>query len=426
MAQISKYTNQAAYTADNTRLSTKSAVSLIADENKSVYDGVNCIAPLSAGERGDLLVYDSVDSTHKLIKAATAKKAQLAANLTPEGVVYGRKGNKLQIVSLTEPGTSVQWAYGYEVQLTGFTLSAGGTFILVINGTSVSTTYSAGASLADIVALINANTAFTSKGWHAVATGVAIIMTCNYSSCSISVTSGCTLTRRQVDKNYQTEFVGDLPNGSAIDYVRQKNKYASYWGIMQIERAYTYYSTHGSASTNVPLGSSDVVSESVFNATDNPILYAAYNGDYKAYLWGEHSCQFPSAFQTMLRDGKENTKILAAHKFIDIYGVEQNAYPAAAMAYAFSCGEIATNSWWLPSSEEMFTLIKDSLVANTDALQKTLAAFGTALVLTNYYWTSCEYSSDRSFFYYGDNGALYGGTKCDSDRVRPVSALSII
>ena len=56
MAQVNKYADRAAYTADAKRLSTKSAVSFIENETTTIYDGVNTVVGKSAGALGDLAV----------------------------------------------------------------------------------------------------------------------------------------------------------------------------------------------------------------------------------------------------------------------------------------------------------------------------------------------------------------------------------
>ena len=58
MAQVNKYADRAAYTADAKRLSTKSAVSFIENETTTIYDGVNTVVGKSAAAIGDLAVFD--------------------------------------------------------------------------------------------------------------------------------------------------------------------------------------------------------------------------------------------------------------------------------------------------------------------------------------------------------------------------------
>ena len=95
MAQVNKYADRAAYTADAKRLSTKSAVSFIENETTTIYDGVNTVVGKSAAAIGDLAVFDKTDGVIKYIKSATIAKAQIPANLVPLAVVYARQGEQL-------------------------------------------------------------------------------------------------------------------------------------------------------------------------------------------------------------------------------------------------------------------------------------------------------------------------------------------
>ena len=130
MAQVNKYADRAAYTADAKRLSTKSAVSFIENETTTIYDGVNTVVGKSAAAIGDLAVFDKTDGVIKYIKSATIAKAQIPANLVPLAVVYARQGEQLLIVSLDHVSGSIRWAHTYEVALSGFDLAAGGTIVL--------------------------------------------------------------------------------------------------------------------------------------------------------------------------------------------------------------------------------------------------------------------------------------------------------
>ena len=53
MSQVNKYADRAAYASDTNRLSTQSAVSLIASDNELIYDGVNVIVGKDAAAAGD-------------------------------------------------------------------------------------------------------------------------------------------------------------------------------------------------------------------------------------------------------------------------------------------------------------------------------------------------------------------------------------
>ena len=161
MAQVNKYADRAAYTADAKRLSTKSAVSFIENETTTIYDGVNTVVGKSAAAIGDLAVFDKNGrGLSNTSKSATIAKAQIPANLVPLAVVYARQGEQLLIVSLDHVSGSIRWAHTYEVALSGFDLAAGGTIVLKLGSdpaaAEVSIAYTAGATLADVASAINA------------------------------------------------------------------------------------------------------------------------------------------------------------------------------------------------------------------------------------------------------------------------------
>ena len=57
----------------------------------------------------------------------------------------------------------------------------------------------------------------------------------------------------------------------------------------------------------------------------------------------------------------------------------------------------------MPSFRELFLLIKDRKLDNTDALNRTLTAISKTKVLaTGYYWSSSVFSSGNSWLYYGN------------------------
>ena len=109
MSQVNKYADRAAYASDTYRLSTLSAVSLIASDNEIIYDGVNIVVGKDAASVGDCAVYDKTAGAIRFVKGETLSAAQLPATLTPLAVVYARQGDKVLIVSLDSPTISL-WA----------------------------------------------------------------------------------------------------------------------------------------------------------------------------------------------------------------------------------------------------------------------------------------------------------------------------
>lgn len=439
MSQVNKYADKAGYTADKNRKDTQSAVSYIENDGVLLYDGVNTVIRKSAAGVGDLVVFDKTDSTLKFIKGDTLVTEKIPPQLIPVAVVYARQGERVLIVSLHNAASEVRWAYSYEVALSDFDLSSGGSFTLHIYTSDFEFTYPAGATLASIAAQINANSDITNTySWKATASDElnAIVMECNAWSTieghkKIS-TTGCTLTRRAVDVDYQSIIILDA--GETEYYIRRKNgaKGVAAGGVL--DQFAEYYSTHGQAVSGQKPGSDIIIRESVFTEVDNPDLVAVYP-TYKDYLFAEHMVQYPTAFGTMLVDGKTNTNLIGRLTFEDIYGKTQYRYPAAAAAlgYGVTVDGMTTGleagAWWLPSSEEVYLLMHDRVRfasdVEKDPVNRTLLRLKAAMCYGyNYYvHTPCEQARGGIFIYSGGAGTLGYTGKCFKFSARPVCAL---
>lgn len=433
MSQVNRYTNRAAYEADNSRLKTQSAVSYVEDDGEVIYDGVNVVVGRDAADAGDLAVFDKTDGALKFVKGATLLYDQLPAELVPMAVVYGRRGERVRIVALRHLDF-YKWAVAYEVKLSGFDLAAGGNFTLTVDSTSSEFTYPAGATLASIAAQINADTTIAGYSWKATASDeiAAIVMECNTwaeNYKKISAT-GCTLTKHAEDVDYQTTAI-IIPAGT-YSRLRRRNGIDTNLAGCPNDAFLEYNRTNGSTSTNVPLGSSTIIRESVFTEADNPALVASYP-TYRDYLFGEHLAEYPSAYEAFLQDGKDNTAILAGKTRTDFYGKTVPCYPAAAAAAAYGMQVagmttgLEAGAWWLPSAEELWLMAKGLIFAQPyDPVNRTLSVSGKVIAKTDYMASSTEYSS---LYYFQVN--QYGNTrwmlqqqgKSISSIVRPVSEL---
>ena len=433
MSQVNKYADKAGYTADKNRKDTQSAVSYVEDDGEVIYDGVNVVVDRDAADAGDLAVFDKTDGTLKFVKGATLLYDRLPPELVPMAVVYGRRGERVRIVALRHLDF-YKWAVAYEVKLSGFDLSAGGNFTLTVDNTSSEFTYPRGATLASIAAQINADTTIAGYSWKATASDeiAAIVMECNTSAENykkISAT-GCTLTKHAEDVDYQTT-TAIIPQKTPVN-VRRRNGVDSQLAGCDNDAFLEYYRENGSTSTNVPLGSSTIIRESVFTEADNPALFAAYP-TYRDYLFGEHLAEYPSAYEAFLQDGKDNTAILAGKTKTDFYGKTVPCYPAAAAAAAYGMQVagmttgLETGAWWLPSAEELWLMAKGLIFAQPyDPVNRTLSVSGKVIAKTDYMASSTEYSS---LYYFQVN--QYGNTrwmlqqqgKSISSIVRPVSEL---
>lgn len=438
MSQVNKYANKAGYTADKNRKDTQSAVSYIEDDGALIYDGVNVVVDKPAAGVGDLAVFDKTTGTIRFVKGATLVAEQLPPQLVPVAVVYARQGERVLIVSLRNAASSVCWAYSYEVALSGFELSAGGTFTLRIYNTDHAFTYAPGATLESIAAQINANTTISSTyGWAAtVDSDERIIMSSNTWSTSyatIGVVNGCQIARPSEDVNYQTTLTGVLIEGSN-EYVRRNNGVNISFAGCNPERFLQYYSAKGSQATGQMPGSSEIIRESAFTEEANPALVAAYP-TYRDYLLDEHMMQCPSAYGALLRDGKTNTHLIGRLTFEDIYGKTQYRYPAAAAALDYgitvegATTGLEAGAWWLPSVDEIYLLMHDRVLTSadreSDPVNRTLSRLGKATCYgASYYpWTSCECNPAHAFIYRGDTGYVGANYKYSTGAARPVCAL---
>lgn len=444
MAQVNKYADRAAYTADAKRLSTKSAVSFIENETTTIYDGVNTVVGKSAAAIGDLAVFDKTDGVIKYIKSATIAKAQIPANLVPLAVVYARQGEQLLIVSLDGVSTNIRWAHTYEVALSGFNLAEGGTAVLTFGTggykSDLTLTWGAGTKLSDIHAQINSFVTGQIKdyGWTSSVdeANSRIIMSSNTwspSYAAISVVSGCQITRPQEDVNYQTTLTGVLIEGPT-ESVRRNNGVNSSFAGCNPEKFLQYYSANGTDTTGIKPGSSTIIRESAFTEEANPELVAAYP-TYRDYLFGEHLLQYPAAYGALLRDGKANTHLIGGLRFVDIHGESVPRYPAAAAALDYgvtvegATTGLEAGAWWLPSVDEVYLLMHDRVLTSadreSDPVNRTLSRLGkTTCYGSGYYpWTSCECNSNSAFFYSGYAGYVGNHFKYYTHAVRPVSAL---
>lgn len=453
MAQINSYTDSTAYSADESRDATKSSVSLIESTNEVVYDGVNVVVSKPYAEIGDLVAFDKEAKETVFVKGSTLNADVLPATLVPMAVVYARKGDKVLIVSLENAkdngSESIRWAAPYEVALSGFDLVSGGTFVIKIgqegSAEELSITYDAGASLADIALLVNGSlksggsrdySTASYGGWAASAGEGIVVMSSNSSSSTysiIGVTSGCEIEYPSPNINYQTTLTDELIDG-ITEYIRRSSGANTSSAGCSIDMFMQYYSTSGSDTTGVKIGSTTIIRESAFTEEANPELVAAYS-TYKDYLLGEHIIKYPSVYGVLLRNGKANTAKIGSKQFVDCRGESSSCYPAAARALGYGIvldgyvTGLEAGAWWLPSVEEIYLLMRDrASEANgkeDDQVNKTLSLLNKDTLYGSqiYLLSSCVYNANNIFMYSKTTGALSGNPKYISFAVRPISAL---
>lgn len=447
MAQINKYADKAAYNNDSSRSRTKSAVSHIVADGANIYDGVNIVVDKEHAESGDLVVFDKVENRKRFVKAATLVKNQLPANLVGIAVVLFRRGERVFVTPLTNAG-SARWAHPFEGALNGVNGAVSGTLAITVKNAlnvenTVNVSYTAGAELSAIAESIN--TAFAAlsdsnnKAWTAEAVGTQIILGHNfYAICNVTGVvgtggaSGVTFVSDEVD--YQNTYAYLTTN----EYVRRKNGVSSYTAGCHLKKFVEYYSTNGTEPTsNVPIGSSTIVTRASFNNSEYCADLRAAYPDYESYMFAEQFYDRMSRYSSQKRDGKTNTELLAALKGTTIRGNDEPRYPAAAMAHAFAVHVdgvddnvvgLGAGKWWLPDNNEMFDMVSprrlNSSDADADPVNDTIVKMGGNTIYCSGYnpWTSCEYNAAVASIFYGNYGILSNNNKFNLRTVRPVSA----
>lgn len=438
---INNYANKAAYTADSKRTTTKSAVSNVADGTGVVFDGKNVLVEKAGAGIGDIAVYDTAVSAVRFIKFGTYSSATLPASITILGVVYYRTENRVNIVSKNNQ-TSARWSEGYKVKLSGFDFVTGGIFTITVNATTTApityTSADALTTIATAIATALTNEGFTSAtGWAATADNAnnCILIVSNWYTPAINTFVVTDLASKVAatiitTKDYQCTLTGLL---TAYSNITRVDGSVSSWAGANYPKFLSYYHDNGGVNVNESLKSSNVVKYAVFNAIDNPILvsyYGAGETGYAAYI-KDKTLRYPFSKGSIIDDnGQSNTNILAPVVYTDIDGMSKPAYPAAynAKQYGLAVNGYTTGfevgNWWLPSVREMYLLIKDALLDNSNIVNKTLTSIsGDKVLASGYYpWTSTEYSSNGSWFYYGNSGTMISTYKYNMNNVRAVTA----
>ena len=441
MKYINNYLTKASYTADSNRPTTKSTVSNVADGTGILYEGKNVLVDKAGAGIGDIAVYNTSVSAVQFIKFGTYNAATLPASITILGVVYYRTENRVNIVSKNNQA-SARWAEGYKVKLAGFDFANGGAFTITVNTTTTAAiTYTNTDTLTTIAAAIAAaltNTGFTfATGWNVTADNAnnCISIVRNWYTPVINTFAIADAVSKVVatiitTKDYQCTLSGLL---TAYSNITRVDGSASPWAGANYPKFYSYYYANGGTNINEVLKSGNVVRYAVFNVTDNPILVAYYGtGEvgYAAYI-KDKMLRYPFSKGSIIDDdGQKNTNLLSPVMYADIDGSSKPAYPAAYNSKQFGVAVngyttgFETGSWWLPSAREMYLLIKDALLDNSDIVNKTLIAIsGDKVLASGYYpWTSTEYNAIGARLYYGGNGTLDTNGKYTANTVRAVTA----
>ncbi len=426
MKYIKNYADQAAYDADQTRPTDASVVSLIQASKNVRYNGVNFVAEVDYASQGDTVVYDIIDERPKVVKLGTLK-LPLPERYIISGTVASVSNEFVDMIANQQ--FSDQWGAPKLMRLTGLTPS---NFTITINSTVTPVIdYLTTDSLSDLAAKIQAaiQTVMTAHaaGWTAFAYLDTIIVRQNsYTPNVTSLTcSDANVAIEFLNENYQTATSGLLNNSTQIF---RNDGSVTTWAGCHLDKFIEYYSVNGEDVTGREVGVGNVIRESRFNMTDNPLLFAYY-GTYRNYV-ADKMGRYPYGKGIMNdQSGKENTRILAEVTYIDHEGVIRPAYPAASRAndYGIEGTPFGPGEWWLSSTPEWMPLMRGITYRFNqyplDPISRGLRDVGAPYIDPNtYYWMSSEYGGLNAWAYHGPNGRMNANSKDNALTVRPVTA----
>lgn len=438
MRNIRKYDTLAEYQADAAAIAavSGSVVSAVIDTGIK-YDGENLIAPLSAAQEADVVVFDKDELDYKVVKFGTYDSETFPGKYVIGGVVFAREGDVVKIMA-KDKLADAKYAQGYKVKLTGFNFATGGSFdISLIDRETKSGTinYNTSATLGSIAASINA---LAHSRFSAVASETYNCITIehnDYSSPTISITSSSpTITMTELAGKYQTTYVDTILENGIIkpDAIVRTKGLSTYYAGGNFAKFKVYYSVSGATDVGLSETSSSILRQSAFNVTDNPVLYSKYGGDYDAYLMSE-MLSWPCGRGIIRQfDSQLMTYALAAKTWVDFDGTIRPAYPSASAHAAYG---IATDGyitgfeagkWCCGSVYALWLTIRDRNLAGNDDVNLSLSAVGgTKHLVSDYYWSCCEYYSYHSWCYHGSSGGMRNGNKYYSYSGRPLLDLKI-
>ena len=438
MRNIRKYDTLTEYEADAAAIAavSGSVVSAVIDTGIK-YDGKNLFAPLSAAQEADIVVFDKDELDYKVVKFGTYDSATFPGKYVIGGVVYAREGDTVKIMA-KDMLANAKYAQGYKVKLTGFNFATGGGFdISLIDRETKSGTisYNTSATLGSIAASINA---LAHSRFSAVANETYNCITIehnDYTAPTITIiNSSPAITMTELAGKYQTTPVDTILDNGIIKpdtIVRNKGLSTSYAGG-NFAKFKAYYSVSGTTDIGLSESSASILRQSAFNVTDNPVLYAKYGGDYDAYLMSE-MLSWPCGRGIIRQfDSQLMTCALAAKTWVDFDGTIRPAYPSASahVAYGIATEGYTTGfepgKWYCGSVYDLWLTIRDRNLAGNDDVNLSLSAVGgTKHLVSDSYWSCCEYNSSISWFYYGDYGSMNLYYKFYSSSGRPLLDLRV-
>lgn len=434
---LNKYADITAYNND-TRPANESCVSLVG--NKLIYDGVNVTLKLNQLRRNDvcLAFWDTVESEYVYVPIETYKAS--AFDTTRYQVQnYVRFTRTLgRDVVMHKDATSGIWAEFNRYKLVCTTSTSGRfTWAVTINGSAKGGTveWNSGASLDDIVFQMNTQGAVSTYLVFSHESGENFIRIkkggYSYSVFTITSATGAVLddlskytkiagvAQAETHRDWQTQDVATLfpysgfLAANSVQYAR--NGYnLSYWCGGNPTRYKSYTKSSGS---NTYIAESTIgarMKPAAFAALNNSgiaeqqALYDKYSGVWNAYMEAsmaktDDENRNGIEYQSYA-DGDKQSQFIASVTTMDFDGSYIPAYTAAYNAAQKTDTRGAITEWNLPTLHEFAVFMDDVTLSKINLAMAAIG--GTALSITDYYWSVARYGSNVAWFYSGNTGLL--------------------
>lgn len=428
MKHINSYNTPADYAADaSNRPSGESFAGMV--QQRPEFVGANIIRPWADRSYADAIFFDKFNNERVVIKAGTIDLSKLDQGRYFNckhayiGQIYGRE------FSLGTQLSARQFATGDEWTVSDLDFSAAGSITLRFkyldaaagNTKDLEYAWEAGeGSVEAFVAAINA-----AAGIKANCSAIAIdsasfgVVIQGYStSVGITLVSGTATVAR----SYQGYQARNYPGAKSGTNIYRANGSGTTSAYVNVERYTIYASTNGADTTNQTLADA-TVKKSRFNATDNPELYAMFNGSYDAYVaakYEQYKAEYPINRGDLfnLASGYEETKLLGNVHHTRFDGTEIYDFPihhAALTTAGVTCEGYITGfeigDEYVAGLAEMKMIMEGVKTDKTDILNQTLGAIGVTKVDngTTYRLAFQSYAT-HAWYFGGAGGHLNAGT----------------
>lgn len=386
---IEIYQNQSAYAAAGKPVD-ESRLALVSEGNEVCVDGVN-VEKATPGD-GDAVFIDA-DGNDRFIQYDTIVKSLIPAAWTHIGYAFACGNRQYKVLDKAHQDNT-QWLAVWQYAITGISSTslviklrmsndyANYTEVPVtltsaeINATSAAEISAAIAAKADAVEttklvyhafLGNADGLPDENGDRII---VQVDSTNNYQQSNVAAT-GCSIA---------LSVWGDMPASSAL--WRRTGKSSTY-GMMNVERAYIYYSDNGVVPTaNVAVDAVDLVKKSAFDTSAYCAALREYYGDYRTYI-ERNMVLYPQKYGAFaLIDADEMTRRYAGKTAVLKDGTTVYKYPALryGQTVGYGTGKYAIGNWHLSGIADGTEYMDDSVMAKIREAQRRM---NTTLLANN-------------------------------------------